>query len=118
MAKASNKDAALDAKIQKEYMSAQTRKKELLHTYKDEAKVSIHLSPMYRPYMGNVLTMTINGITVAVPVDGKTYTVPKTFAEHIEARRIKIDNILKKTDNMANISGNFETNPGDLELFK
>ena len=108
---AKTKDAALDAKIQKEYMSAQTRKKELLQEYKDEEKVSIHLSPMYRPYMGNVLTMTVNGITVAVPVDGKSYTVPKTFAEHIDARRIKIDNILKKTDTMANISENFEASP-------
>lgn len=117
MAKASNKDLALDAKIQKEYMSAQARKKELLQAYKDEEKVSIHLSPMYRPYMGNVLTMSINGITIAVPVDGKSYTVPKTFAEHIDARRIKIDNILKKTDAMANIADNFESSPGDLELF-
>ena len=117
MAKTTNKDTALDAKIQKEYMSAQSRKKELLQTYKDEEKISIHLSPMYRPYMGNVLTHSINGITIAVPVDGKAHEVPKTFAEHIDARRIKIDNILKKTDDMANVSENFETSPGDLELF-
>jgi hypothetical protein len=113
----SKSEVELNATIHKEQIAAQTRKKEILKTYREEEKVAIHISPMYRPYFGNVMIMTINGITIGVPVDGTTHKVPKTFAEHINARVTKVDNILKKTDNMADIARNFESNPGELEMF-
>lgn len=110
-------EVELNKQIHSEYMTTQARKKELLKIYRDEEKVSVHISPMYRPYFGNVMIMTVNGITIAVPVDGTVHNVPKTFAEHIAARIAKTDAIIKKTDNMANITNNFEHNPGELELF-
>jgi hypothetical protein len=110
-------EVELNREIQKAQITAQARKKELLKIYRDEEKVSIHISPMYRPHFGNVMTMSVNGITVAVPVDGTVHKVPKTFAEHINARIMKVDSIIKKTDNMADVARNFESNPGELELF-
>lgn len=107
----------LNKAIQNEHLKVQARKKELLKIYRDEEKVAVHISPMYRPHFGNVLVLTINGITIGVPVDGSAYKVPKTFAEHISARVAKVDAIIKKTNDMANIGGNFESNPGELELF-
>ena len=107
----------LNKEMHKEHIAAQARKKELLKTYRDEDKVAIHISPMYRPYFGNVMIMTINGITIGVPVDGTTHKIPKTFAEHINARITKVDSIIKKTDSMADITRNFENNPGELEMF-
>ena len=38
-----------------------------------EPKVPMYLSPMYRPYLGNVADITINGVTIFFPVDGNTY---------------------------------------------
>ena len=113
----SKSEVELNQDIKKAQIAAQTRKKELLTIYRDEEKVPIHISPMYRPHFGNVMTMTINGITIAVPVDGTSHNVPKTFAEHIMARITKVDSIIKKTETMANVSGNFERNPGELKLF-
>lgn len=110
-------EVELNAAIHKNQIEAQARKKEMLKAYRAEDKIAIHISPMYRPYFGNVMIMTINGFTIGVPVDGATYKVPKTFAEHINARITKIDSIIKKTDNMANVAKNFESNPGELELF-
>ena len=110
-------EAELNQEIKKDQLVAQARKKELLKIYKDEEKVPIHISPMYRPHFGNVMTMTINGITIAVPVDGSTHKVPKTFAEHIQARITKVDSIIKKTDGMADVSRNFVSSPGELEMF-
>lgn len=107
----------LNKVIHDEHRKVQARKKELLKIYRDEEKVAVHISPMYRPHFGNVLVLTINGITVGVPVDGSAYKVPKTFAEHISARIAKVDAIIKKTNDMANIGSNFESNPGELELF-
>lgn len=110
-------ETELNRDIHKETAVAQDRKKELLKTYRSEEKVPVHISPMYRPYFGNVLIMTVNGLSISVPVDGSVHNVPKTFAEHIAARVAQTDAIIKKTDNMADITRNFEHNPGELELF-
>ena len=110
-------DVELNKVIRDEHLKTQNRKKELLKIYRDEEKVAVHISPMYRPLFGNVLVLTVNGITIGVPVDGSAYKVPKTFAEHISARVAKIDAIIKKTNTMADIGSNFESSPGELELF-
>ena len=46
-----------------------------------EPKVPMYLSPMYRPYLGNVADITINGVSIFFPVDGNTYEVPRSFAD-------------------------------------
>lgn len=117
MANKTKSETELNKVIRDEHMKTQARKKELLQIYRDEEKVAVHISPMYRPHFGNVLVLTINGITVGVPVDGNAYKVPKTFAEHVSARIAKIDAIIKKTNDMANIKDNFESSPGEIELF-
>ncbi len=110
-------EAELNKVIRDEHLKVQARKKELLEIYRNEEKVAVHISPMYRPHFGNVLILTVNGITVGVPVDGNAYKIPKTFAEHVSARVAKVDAIIKKTNQMADIKSNFESSPGELELF-
>jgi hypothetical protein len=117
MAQPTSKAKALDKEIQAEYSAALTRKRELHKHYLEEEKVPMHLSPMYRPYVGNVMNVTINGITIFFKVDGTTQMVPKTFAETIDKRRVLIDNMLKKTEKMADLGNNFEQSPGELKLF-
>lgn len=110
-------EVELNAAIHKDNVAAQARKKEILKAYREEEKVTVHISPMYRPHFGNVMIMTLNGFSIGVPVDGTAHKVPKTFATHINARIAKVDDIIKKTDNMADITKNFEHNPGELEMF-
>lgn len=110
-------EAALDVEIRKNFAEATQRKKELLNVYKSEERVPVHISPMYRPHLGNVAVCTVNGITISIPVNGEVYKVPKTFAEHIYGRIAKIDAMEKKTEAMADIKSNFESSPGDLKLF-
>lgn len=116
MAKAKS-ETELNKMIRDEHIKVQSRKKELLKIYKDEEKVAVHISPMYRPHFGNVLIQSVNGITIGVPVDGSAYKIPKTFAEHVYARIAKVDAIIKKTNHMADIGSNIESSPGELELF-
>lgn len=95
---------------------ADRRRAKLTEHYKDEDKVPMYMSPMYRPYVGNVMRVMINGISIFFKVDGSTQYVPKTFADEITARRLAIDEIIMKQKKMENVSGNFENAPGDLKL--
>lgn len=100
-----------------ELVNAEARRKKLLKVYREETKVPMYLSPMYRPYFGNVMRVMINGISIYFKVDGSTQNIPKTFADEITARRMAIDAILTKQHKMANIAANSESAPGELTLF-
>ena len=103
--------------IELELQQAEQRRRKLLEYYKNEERVPVYVSPMYRPYFGNVMQVMINGISISFKVDGTTQRVPKSFADEIEARRCAIDEILKKQERMANVQGNVEDSPGEIALF-
>lgn len=99
-------------------IQAPARRKELIKYYKSEKQVVTYISPMYRPYFGNVMTVTINGISIRFPVDGSKQEIPATFADEIERRRQNIDNILKKQKRMAAVKENEDKGSiGELSLF-
>ena len=116
-AKHSNETAKAMSLANRNLADAQKRKKELHKLYKKEDKVPMHLSPMYRPYFGNVMRVMINGISIFFKVDGSTQQVPKTFADEITSRRMAIDKMLTRQNRMANIPQNNESSPGELNLF-
>lgn len=96
---------------------AEQRRKELAKVYKAEEKVPLYLSPMYRPYFGNVMQVSINGISIYFKIDGTTQLIPRTFADEITSRRMRIDTMLTRRKRLSDISGNYESNPGELKLF-
>lgn len=102
----------------REIATAAARKKELIRNYKKEKQVVTYVSPMYRPYFGNVMTVTINGISIRFPIDGSKQEVPATFADEIERRRRHVDNIEKKQKRMAAVKDNEDKGSiGSLSLF-
>jgi hypothetical protein len=98
-------------------MVAETRRKALVDAYTKEERVPIYLAPMYAPYFGNVMTVAINGVHIRVAVNGQTQKVPKSFADEITSRRMKVDEMLRKMKRMSNITANKESSPGELKLF-
>lgn len=96
---------------------ADKRRKKLIAIYQKQPKVPMYLSPMYRPYVGNVMQVMINGISIFFKVDGSTQMVPETFADEITGRRMKLDAMLVKQKKLANVNQNYETAPGALKLF-
>lgn len=85
--------------------------------YAAQPKISISISPMYRPYFGNSMEVIINGVYCAIPVDGKVYQVPRSFANEV-ARRIKaVDEQNTRADKLADVTGNHENYIGELQLF-
>ena len=97
--------------------TAEQERKALARQLKEQEYESVQISPLYKPYFGNVMTVTLNGTSVAVPCDGKTYKVPASFAEEIACRIYKQDELLQKHQRMSRVSDNFETSPGELQLF-
>ncbi len=97
--------------------NAERDRKALAKSFKEQEKVPVQISPLYRPYFGRVMTVTINGVSVAIPCDGKTYYVPKTFAEEAKVRIFKRDRLIQKKNRLGDVSNNFETSPGELNLF-
>lgn len=112
----SEADKAL-LRANKQLIQATERKKKLLLTYRKQEKVKISIPPMYAPYFGNVMTVTINGISVRVKVDGSKQEVPQSFANEIERRRMAIDNQVNRQKKMAQIQENVEIAPGENKLF-
>jgi hypothetical protein len=115
--KAQESDNLAVQKANTELLNAESRRKRLLSTYREEDKVPMYLSPMYKPYFGNVMTVSINGISIFFKVDGSIQQVPQTFADEIASRRLAIDAILNKQHRMADIANNSEKSPGELALF-
>ena len=113
---ANKKDDVMETARQDLFRS-QNAKKDLRDAYAAEKQISTYLSPMYRPYFGNVMRVMINGISIYFPVDGSTHPVPESFACKIARRRMCIDNMLAKQERMSSIKDNAENAPGELTLF-
>lgn len=109
---------AVEKAATKEMLLATNKRRELAKYYREEEKVDMYLSPTYQPYFGKVMRVTINGISIYFPVNGSTHSVPRTFADEITARRLKVDEIITKQAKMADIPVNMDTaTPGDTQLF-
>lgn len=110
-------DQRLEQRSRANLASAEAKRRGLIKDYKAEPLVSMYLSPLYRPYFGNVMRITINGISIWFKVDGSEQKVPQTFADEIVSRRLNVDKILTRKGKMSNIGANVENSPGEITLF-
>ena len=120
MARAKNEVVSESAVVTESNMDVNVKEKErkvLAKSFRDQEKVPIQISPLYRPYFGRVHTVTINGVSVAVPCDGKTYMVPKIFADEVRIRIFRQDQLIQKKNRLGDVRNNFEASPGELQLF-
>ena len=92
-------------------------RKKLAEVYKREPKVSVMVAPMYAPYFGKVMHVMINGISIAVPCDGRPYDIPKSFAGEVFRRINAINDQQSKAKRYSDVNANIEGAPGELALF-
>jgi hypothetical protein len=76
----------------------------------------VTLAPSYKDYFGEVMTVQINGMSVYVPVNGRTYHIPKDFAALVQERRRKVDDMLNRQAILGDVTRNKEHFAGQLEL--
>lgn len=121
MAKKKENEVISEAGIHKEsdmaVAKSERERKALAKAFKAQKKKVVQISPLYRPYFGRVMTVTLNGISVAVPCDGKSYEIPESFAEEVRVRIYKQDRLIQKKNRLGDVQRNFESSPGELNLF-
>lgn len=93
-------------------------RKDVARLYKDEKKVTVQGSPMYRPFFGKNMPIIVNGVAIYVPLDGQMYSIPETFAAIFQDRISRIDALERRRKAMANVGENVETYAGEKELIK
>ena len=89
---------------------------ELYQQFKQEELKSVMLAPMYQAYFGETMTVTINTLSIYVPVNGRSYKIPKSYAAIVHERRRRVDDHLMRAQRMADVASNFEKEAGELIL--
>jgi hypothetical protein len=74
---------------------------ETLMAFKSEPKMPISIPRSLSTSVGPFLSVTVNGVRVAIPCDGATYYINRTHYEHARERVAKLD--LLSSDNSPDI---------------
>lgn len=106
----------MNLELTKQVNGLEEKKKTIAQQYREEAKVSVQGSPMYRPYFGNNMPIIINGVAVYVPLDGQQYQIPESFAAVFSERISRIDEQIRIRNQMADVSNNVESYAGEKTL--
>lgn len=110
--------AALNSALETKVTALRAKNSRLVDTYKNEKKVPVQGSPMYRPYFGNNMPIILNGIAIYVPLDGQQYEIPESFAAIFFDRISRIDEQINMRKQMAAISDNVESYAGERNLIQ
>lgn len=62
--------------------------------FKEEKKLPISIAKSFQSQFGPFLAITVNGVRVAIPCDGKTYYINETHAIHARERLAKVDRLV------------------------
>lgn len=108
--------AAAEAASNKAVAEGEKERKALVKSMQQQELVPVQVSPLYRPYFGRTMAVTINGASVYIPCDGRTYKVPKMFAEEIKIRISNQDELFAKKRRLSDVRNNFESSPGELPV--
>lgn len=95
---------------------AESLKQQMRNKIRQEELVPVTLAPTYRHPFGKVMPVRLNGMSIFVPCDGKTYKIPKSFAAIVHARRRAFDEQELRQESMAQVTNNFEQYPGQLQF--
>ena len=109
---------AANLELSKQVNALEETRKSVAVTYKNEKKVAVQGSPMYRPYFGNNMPIIINGVAIYVPLDGQQYEIPVSFAAVFLDRISRVDEQIRVRKQMASVSENSESYAGEKSLIR
>ena len=109
---------AANLELSKMVNALEETRKSVADTYKNEKKVAVQGSPMYRPYFGNNMPIIINGVAIYVPLDGQQYEIPESFAAVFLDRISRVDEQIRVRKQMASVSENSESYAGEKSLIR
>ena len=109
---------AANLELSKKVNALEETRKSVAVTYKNEKKVAVQGSPMYRPYFGYNMPIIINGVAIYVPLDGQQYEIPESFAAVFLDRISRVDEQIRVRKQMASVSENSESYAGEKSLIR
>lgn len=66
--------------------------------YRGETKVPVSVPKSFQNQFGHSLDVTVNGVRVSIPCDGKTYFINETHAIHAKERLAKVDRLISNNE--------------------
>lgn len=100
----------------RELRAASERRLKLADTYRKEKKVAVSIAPAYAARLGRVANIIVNGCSVCVPCDGRTYEIPETFAASLKRKLRNVDILEARGKALSNIANNVESFAGQLRF--
>lgn len=97
----------------------QLKQTKFLEAVRKEQKVAISVAPQYAAEFSNNMRVTINGISIFIPIDGREYLVPQSYADEIKRRIHKVNqklNRFKRKGNANNVVLFEEKSIGEIKL--
>ena len=114
--KQSGSVAAMTADNNQNVNALEKKRLSLVEKYKAEKKYKVKGAPAYQAHFGSVMSIIINGVVIAVPVDGRSYEMPESFAQVFNSRIRQIDNMALQQSALADVANNIESMPGEKDL--
>ena len=114
--KQSGSVAAMTAENNQSVNALEKKRFSLVEKYKAEKKYKVKGAPAYQAHFGSVMSIVINGVLIAVPLDGRSYGIPESFAQVFNSRIRQIDNMALQQSALADVANNIESMPGEKDL--
>ena len=114
--KQSGSVSAMTADNNQSVNALEKKRLSLVEKYKAEKKYKVKGAPAYQAHFGNVMSIVINGVLITVPLDGRSYEIPESFAQVFNSRIRQIDNMALQQEALADITNNVENMPGEKDL--
>lgn len=93
------------------------KRRRLADEYANETRVTVMIAPMYAAYFGRHMHVSLNGISIAVPCNGRPYMIPESYAAEVQARLRRVNDQQAKQKAFADVGNNRESSPGELPLY-
>ena len=114
--KQSGSVAAMTADNNQNVNALEKKRFTLVEKYKAEKEYKVKGAPAYQAHFGSVMSIVINGVWIAVPLDGRSYEIPESFAQVFNSRIRQIDNMALQQSALADVANNIESMPGEKDL--
>ena len=114
--KQSGSVAAMTAENNQSVNALEKKRFSLVEKYKAEKKYKVKGAPAYQAHFGSVMSIVINGVLITVPLDGRSYEIPESFAQVFNSRIRQIDNMALQQSALADVTNNIESMPGEKDL--
>lgn len=108
----------LQAKNNQELKSLEQTRNALTEHYKNEKKFVVMGAPSYQANFGSNMPIIINCIRICVPLDGKRYEIPESFACVFNERLNSVNEQIEQQKRLSNVRANMETFPGELDMIR